>query len=209
MTNPLRPLADHFDDLEQQGTATRMGMWVFIASEILLFGALFAVYTYYRYMHPAVFHHAAGELKLTLGTVNTALLLLGSVTVALATTMAHAKRTRAVELLLAATALLGVAFMCIKGYEWHHEIGKGMWPDDGFSSRMPADARIFFSLYFVMTGLHLVHMAIAVVAVLVVLVRFLRRTEPLIHPADLEMTGLYWHFVDIVWVFLYPAFYLL
>jgi cytochrome c oxidase subunit III len=209
VTNPLKPLADHFDDLEQQGTATRMGMWVFIASEILLFGALFAAYTYYRYLHPAVFYHAAEELKLTLGTINTALLLLGSTTVALAITFAHAKKPRAVEVLLAATALLGIAFLCIKGFEWHHEISKGLWPDDDFSPRMPPEARMFFSLYFVMTGLHLVHMAIAVVAVVAVLIRFLRRTEPLIHPADLEMTGLYWHFVDIVWVFLYPAFYLL
>lgn len=209
MTSPLRPLADHFDDLEQQGTAARMGMWVFIASEILLFGGLFTAYTYYRYLHPAVFYHAAPELKLWLGTLNTALLLVGSATIALATTAAHAKKPRLVIALLAATAVLGLLFLGIKGYEWHHEIGKGLWPDADFQAAMPPQARVFFSLYFVMTGLHFVHLAIAVGAVVVVMARFIRGTEPLIHPADLEMTGLYWHFVDVVWIFVYPAFYLL
>jgi cytochrome c oxidase subunit 3 len=188
-----------------------LGMWVFLTTEVMLFGVLFTAYFIYRLLYPVVFAEASRLLDLQLGTLNTGLLLTSSLTMALAVNSAKLGSRRAVILFLLITIALGTVFLGIKGAEYLHKFQEGLFPGVAFTypGQNPAQARLFFSLYFIMTGLHAAHMILgllfmAVLAVLTWRGRFNGQVDD-----KIEITGLYWHFVDIVWIFLFPLLYLI
>lgn len=207
------PLAHHFDDLEQQHEAGEMGMWLFLCTEIMFFGGLFLAYTIYRTQDEATFAAASRELDLFWGTVNTVVLLTSSLTMALAAHAAESLQRKTLVLLLAATIVLGSIFLGIKGMEYHHKYEHGLMPLLGlpfeWHGTSPGHAEMFFDLYFLMTGIHALHMVIGLGVLLVLLFNASRGGLLGNFSAPVRVTGLYWHFVDIVWVFLFPLLYLI
>jgi cytochrome c oxidase subunit 3 len=215
MTAPV--LEPQFRDHAQQDFARSLGMWVFLSSELLFFGPLLLGYLYLRMHHPGATGMASRHTDMLLGTVNTAVLLTSSFCMALAGHAAQGGGTegrRRAARLLALTALLGVVFLAIKGYEWRQEFDEHLFPGPGFH---PFDARtpsalygmeLFFLLYFAGTGLHALHLLIGVSACVWLMI-VLRQAPPR-GPGDeaVELVGLYWHFVDVVWIVLYPLLYL-
>lgn len=194
----------------EQDTAdrARMGMWVFLASEVLFFGGLFMAYTYGRSHWPAGFAAGSRETHVVLGTVNTALLLTSSALVALAVTCGQLRAHRLwVPWLLAGGAALGVAFLAIKGVEYRKEWLEQLVPGARFRLRGTPGAELFFVLYFLTTGLHALHLTVGI-GVLTVFVWGTHRARSWALPRRIETAGLYWHFVDVVWIFLYPLLYL-
>ena len=177
--------------------ASLLGMWAFLATELMFFGPLFFGYTHARITQPEAFVAGSHHMHIVLGTLNTAILLTSSFTMALA--VQAAERGQQLRTWLIATALLGAAFLGIKAYEWVTEFGEAAAAAGG-------EARFYF-LYYAMTGLHALHLTIGIGALGWLVAR--ARRFSVIHYAPVELTGLYWHFVDIVWVFLYPMFYLL
>lgn len=204
-------VAEQFDDLAQQRQAASLGMWIFLATEVLFFGALIAGYLVYRVLYPDTFGAASQQLDRIIGGVNTAILLTSSLTMALADHAAEHGAWRRLRLHLGFTAGLGILFLAIKGYEWHHEFVKNLAPIRGqpfvFAEGHPEHAEMFYNLYFSLTGLHALHLLIGVSIVLVLFIASWR-TKALL-TAKIRITGLYWHFVDVVWVFLYPLLYLI
>jgi cytochrome c oxidase subunit 3 len=210
--------AHQFDDLAQQHEAASLGMWVFIATELLFFGGLFVTYAIYRTWYPESFAAASHELDLVLGAINTSVLLISSLTMALAVHGAQIGSRRSQVAFLLVTILLGLTFLGIKGVEYYQKIVEGHVPGAGFhmdlgqgqaDAAQTGHAEIFFSLYFVMTGLHALHMVVGV-GVLLVMVYWARQGKfvPQYY-SPLETSGLYWHFVDIIWIFLFPLLYLI
>ena len=195
-------------DPQDEPEIGKLGMWVFLASEVLFFGGLFLAYLYGRAHWPLGWAAASRHTDVVLGTVNTALLLTSSAVVALAVACEEddARHRGWTVRLLALTAALGTAFLIVKGFEWHAEWDEHLIPGPSFALEVPG-AQEFFVLYFVMTGLHGVHM-IAGIAVLAVLARGRSRQRPWAGARQIEVAALYWHFVDIVWIFLYPLLYL-
>ncbi len=210
---PIEKLVAHqFDDADQQRHASSLGMWLFLATEVLFFGGLFLAYTVYRYSYPEAFHAASSHTLLWVGTLNTAILLASSFTMVLAVHAAEHAHRRTLFWLLIATAALGTGFLLFKAYEYAHEISEGLFPGPQFriEGAAPAQARMFFYLYFVMTGLHALHVTIGIVLLIYFAVRslFVSLTRSTFSTA-IDLLGLYWHFVDIVWVFLFPLIYLI
>lgn len=188
--------------------AGRLGMWIFLASEILFFGGLFVAYLYGRTRWPGGFAAASRHTDVLLGTVNTALLLTSSALVALAVAAEEDVRRRGwTARLLAATAVLGAAFLVLKGVEYRIDWRAHLVPGIGFALQATPGAEEFFALYFVMTGLHAAHM-IAGIAVLSLFAVGRSRRRAWADAAHIEIGALYWHFVDLVWIFLYPLLYL-
>jgi cytochrome c oxidase subunit III len=204
-------LAHHFESLEAQSAATTLGMWVFLVTEVLFFGGLFLTYSVYRLWYPAAFAAASHELDVMLGTINTAVLITSSLTMALAVHAAQTGERKQLMLLLVATMLLGSVFLGIKGFEYHEKFVEHHvpGPDFQFAPEYFRNAQIFFSLYFVMTGLHAVHMIIGLGLMTWMLVWSWNGTITRDYASPIEIAGLYWHFVDIVWIFLFPLLYLL
>jgi len=205
-------LAHHFDSLEQQTEAATLGMWVFLVTEVLFFGGLFVVYIVYRTWYPAEFAAASHTLNITLGTINTAVLITSSLTMALAVHAAQLGQRRLIMLFLIATMALGAVFLGIKGVEYYAKFEEHHVPGPGFRFEEPqfaAHAQIFFSLYFLMTGLHALHMIIGFGIMLFMLGWTWKGSITAEYYAPIEIAGLYWHFVDIVWIFLFPLLYLL
>jgi cytochrome c oxidase subunit 3 len=204
-------LAHHFDTLEEQTETTTLGMWVFLVTEVLFFGGLFMVYTVYRHWYPDAFAAASHELDITLGTINTAVLITSSLTMALAVHAAQLGQRKALMLFLVATMALGGVFLGIKGVEYYHKFVEHHVPGPGFQFEQEyfRHAQIFFSLYFVMTGLHAAHMIIGFGIMLVMFRWAWNGTITKEYYSPIEISGLYWHFVDIVWIFLFPLLYLI
>lgn len=204
-------IAEQFEDVEQQREASSLGMWVFLITEVMFFGGLFLSYTIYRVIYAEAFADASRHLDVTLGTINTAALICSSFTMALAVHSAQTGHRKLLMTYLFATMLIGLVFLGIKLTEWSHEIEKHLVPGHSFIYPGPytQPAKLFFSLYFLMTGIHALHLFIGVCVVTVLLVQSWRgRFSPLYH-TPIEVVGLYWHFVDIVWLFLYPLLYLI
>jgi len=203
--------AHQFDSAEQQHGASQLGMWVFIAQEILFFGGLFVVYTVYRFTYPAAFAQASHHLDVTLGAINTAVLIGSSLTMALAVHAAQLGYRRTQALFLVLTIVLGSVFLGIKTIEYGHKFHEHLVPGPSFlfSGAEARHAQIFFSLYFVMTGLHALHMIIGIVILAVLTVMAWRGSFDRAYYSPVELTGLYWHFVDIIWIFLFPLLYLI
>jgi cytochrome c oxidase subunit III len=204
-------LAHHFDSLAQQSEATTLGMWVFLATEVLFFGGLFMTYIVYRHWYPDAFTAASRELVVWAGTTNTAVLITSSLTMALAVHAAQTGQRRLLMALLTVTMALGCVFLGIKAFEYYTEFVEHHVPGAGFQFEAPyaTHAQLFFSLYFVMTGLHALHMIIGLGIMSVMLWWSYRRIITPEYFAPIEISGLYWHFVDIVWIFLFPLLYLI
>ena len=204
-------LAHHFDSLAQQAEATTLGMWVFLVTEVLFFGGLFATYMIYRSWYPDAFAAASHELDVTLGTINTVVLITSSLTMALAVHAAQLGQRKPLMLFLILTMILGAAFLGIKSVEYYHKFAEHHvpGPDFVFEGAHARQAQIFFSLYFVMTGLHAIHMVIGIGIMLVMLYWAWNGTVTAEYSSPIEISGLYWHFVDIVWIFLFPLLYLI
>jgi cytochrome c oxidase subunit III len=204
-------LAHHFENLGQQKEASTLGMWVFLVTEVLFFGGLFLTYTVYRAWFPEAFAFSSHELDITLGGANTVILITSSLTMALAVHAAQTGNRSTLLLMLVATMLLGTAFLGIKAVEYaekfhaHHVPG----PDFQFEKEYFRPAQIFFSLYFVMTGLHALHMIIGLGIMAWMFVWSWNGTIAREYASPIEISGLYWHFVDIVWIFLFPLLYLI
>ena len=211
--SPAHPaLAHHFDNLDQQQEAASLGMWVFLLTEILFFGALFLVYTVYRTWYPAAFAAASHHLDIPLGSVNTAVLIGSSLTMALAVHAAQLNSRKGIMLFLILTMILGGVFLGIKGLEYSHKFHEHLIPGPAFQFAQPEllrPAQIFFSLYFVMTGLHAAHMIIGMGLMVWMLLWAYNGTLGDGYYSPVEVVGLYWHFVDIVWIFLFPLLYLI
>jgi cytochrome c oxidase subunit 3 len=203
-------LAHHFDDLEQQGESASLGMWVFLVTEILFFGGLFCVYTIYRWKYPGAFTESSLRLDVLLGGVNTGVLIMSSLTMAMAVRSSQLGRKQALILFLILTIILGSVFLGIKGYEYAQKYYEHLIPGPYFQlAHHPREGQIFFSLYFAMTGVHAFHMIVGVGLITWLIVKAAKnRFSPEYH-SPVEMTGLYWHFVDIIWIFLFPLLYLI
>lgn len=205
-------LEGHFEDLGKQKHAVRLGMWIFLASELLFFTALFTLYAYYRTRHPAIFHEAVPHNPILLGTLNTVILIGGSTCIALAVNLLRRGRSRAAAWLTVAAAGVGLAFLVVKAIEYGIHFDEGIYPGGRghFFAEHPEDGwPIFFTLYFAMTGLHAIHVAVGAVLLGWLAWWQLRRKVGPEGAYRLEMGALYWHFVDTVWIFLWPMFYLM
>ena len=204
-------VAHQFDDREQQKDASTLGMWAFLATEILFFGALFMAYIVYRSKYPAAFATASHHMNILLGSINTAVLLGSSLTMALAVRGAQTGKQKASVILLIATMVLGTVFLGIKGIEYYHKYTEHLIPGASFEFDNPnvRAGEIYFILYFMMTGLHALHMIIGVVLVGYIVLRSVQGKFSPAYYNPVEITGLYWHFVDIVWIVLFTLFYLI
>jgi cytochrome c oxidase subunit 3 len=208
-------LQHHFDNLEQQKESATFGMWLFLVTEVLFFGGLFLAYLVYRTKYPEAFVAGSHHLNVKLGVINTGVLIGSSLTMAMAVWAAQVNRRKATVLFLLLTIVLGGVFLGIKYVEYtdkfeHHLVPGRFAPEEGtFHDVNLRHVEIFYSLYFIMTGLHATHMVvgIGVMAVLVVFAWRGKYSSAYYNPV--ECSGLYWHFVDIVWIFLFPLLYLL
>jgi len=205
------PLAHQFDSLEQQVEASTLGMWVFLVTEVLFFGGLFATYMIYRSWYPDAFAAASHELDIVLGTTNTVVLITSSLTMALAVHAEQMGERRPLMIFLVLTIVLGGVFLGIKSFEYYQKFVEHHVPGASFQfeKEYARHAQIFFSLYFMMTGLHALHMIIGIGIMLVMLFLSWRGTITAEYYSPIEISGLYWHFVDIVWIFLFPLLYLI
>jgi cytochrome c oxidase subunit 3 len=204
-------LAHHFDDIEQQREATTLGMWVFLVTEVLFFSGMFMVYSVYRSWYPEAFAAASHELDVVLGTVNTTVLITSSLTMALAVHAAQVNERKKLLFFLAVTMALGLTFLGIKGVEYYHKFVEHHVPGPSFQfeKEYVRQAQLFFSLYFIMTGLHALHMIIGLGIMSWMFWWAWNGTITAEYASPIEISGLYWHFVDIVWIFLFPLLYLI
>jgi cytochrome c oxidase subunit III len=209
-SNLPREPADHFESVERQEHAAHLGMWLFLTSEVLLFGALFALYTGYRLQYPADFAAAVHHNDIAIGTVNTAVLVSSSFTAAWAVHSARLGSKRGVVASLGMTLLLGACFLVLKSLEYRAHFAEGIYPGSYYRlAELPSHgARIFFTLYFFITGLHALHVVagLTALAVLTWLAALGRHTPG--HYTSLELGVLYWHLVDVIWIFVWPLMYL-
>ena len=195
---------EHRDD-----EASKLGIWLFIFTELLFFGGLFITYAVYRHAHPQAFHLAAQQLDVTVGTINTVILLISSMTIAMATTSIQKKDKRTTLILIWITLLLALVFLVNKYFEWSGKIDHGIWPGSPLLEELGRGDTLFFGLYFFMTGLHALHIIIGMVLIAVILVRVQKNRISFDNFQLLENGGLYWHLVDLIWIFLFPLFYLI
>ena len=212
-------LAHQFEDLEQQQDADAMGIWIFLVTEIMFFGGLFAAYAIYRWLYFPAFQGGSHILDIRLGAANTIVLLASSLTMALAVRSAQAGHRRSLLLFLAATVILGGIFLGVKAVEYNqkfveHVVPSLDWAPEGqtLARLTPGGlehAQIYFFFYFAMTGLHALHMIIGVGLLLWLVLRARKGDFNPHYFAPVEVVGLYWHFVDIVWIFLFPLLYLI
>ena len=204
-------VAHHFVDAAQQRDAATLGMWVFLVSELMFFGGLFTGYAYYRSTYDAAFAEASARLDILLGGLNTAVLLGSSLTMALAVRSAQLGESRNTARMLLATSVLGIVFLSVKAFEYAHKFHEHLVPGGTFRFNSPrADqVELFYSFYFVMTGVHALHLVIGIVILLLFAARAARGHFSKGYYAPVETAGLYWHFVDIIWIFLFPLLYLL
>jgi len=201
----------HFDDMEQQFEASHLGMWVFLVTEVMFFGGLFAAYTIYRTLYSAAFADTSRHMDVILGGMNTAVLIGSSLTMALAVHAAQTNARRRLPWFLIGTIALGSVFLVVKAFEYTHKWHEHLVPGLHFQYEGPyaAQAQILFSFYFIMTGMHALHMIIGIGLLTYLIVKARRLAYSSEYFTPVEMVGLYWHFVDIVWIFLFPLLYLI
>ena len=211
--NQGRPshLAHHFADSEQQRESAKLGMWLFLVTEVLLFGGLFVAYAIYRAWNPDMFYNAHKLLDVHLGTLNTVVLISSSITMALAIRSLQIDRQKRAITLLATTLLLAGVFLVVKYFEYSHKIHLGQLPGkfytfEGVEGNNP---HIFFSIYFLTTGLHGIHVLGGIAVIGIMLVKTIRNRFSSAYYTPVELVGLYWHLVDMIWIFLFPLLYLI
>lgn len=184
-------------------------MWIFLFTELFLFGGLFLVYAIFRAKYSAEFHIAAAELNAFIGTMNTVFLLVSSMTAAMALTAIQKGDSRLTIFLLMVTILLAALFMVNKYFEWSHKFEYGIYPGSPVLKNMSHGELLFFGLYYMMTGLHALHVLIGMVLISISVVRVRARSINSERFLMLENSALYWHLVDLIWIFLFPLLYLI
>jgi cytochrome c oxidase subunit 3 len=217
-------LQHHFENMEQQREAGTLGMWVFLVTEIMFFGGMFLAYTLYRYQYPVAFATASNHLDIRLGAINTAVLIISSFTMAMAVYTTQVGKRMASIWCLILTMILGATFLGIKAVEYYekyrdHLIPGRLIPGNPFNPDVHAlhlpvgvpvgNVELFYWIYFAMTGMHALHMIIGLGIMTWLLINTWRHKYSPEYFAPVEVSGLYWHFVDIVWIFLFPLLYLL
>ncbi len=204
-------LREQFDTAEQQKGASTLGMWIFLITEIMFFGGMFLAYTVYRATYPESWALASSSLDAVLGAVNTAVLLCSSFTMVLAVRAAQLGQRKAIIIFLILTLILGGVFLGVKAYEWNNKFQEHHVPGPTFhleGAPSQGQAQLFFSLYFAMTGLHALHMVIGVGLLSVLIYQTQKGKYSAEYMTPIDLAGLYWHFVDIIWIFLFPLLYL-
>jgi cytochrome c oxidase subunit 3 len=215
-----RLLKEQYENLDQQHQAASLGMWVFLATEVMFFGTLFLSVGVYRFLYPKEVEIASQHLNWQIGGINTLVLLLSSLMIVLAVHHAQHGRRKQIVAFLGLTALLGVCFLCFKGLEYYIDYRENLIPGwkfipdewverDGLRPDQVPHVQLFLFLYWVMTGLHALHVTIGIGAVLVIMTMAWRGRFSETYYVPVDVTALYWHFVDIVWIFLLPTLYLL
>lgn len=204
-------LQHHFVDSEQQQESAKLGMWIFLLTEILLFGGLFCFYAIYRSWHPDMFYNAHKALNMTLGATNTVVLITSSLTMALAIRYVQLNKLKIALFNLFATLSLATVFLIIKYFEYAHKFHLGQLPGkyytyEGIAGNNP---HVFFSVYFMMTGLHGIHVLVGMGVISWIAWRTYKGHFSSQYYTPVEMTGLYWHLVDLIWIFLFPLLYLI
>jgi cytochrome c oxidase subunit 3 len=204
-------LQHHFTDSEQQKDSAKLGMWLFLLTEILLFGGLFCAYAIFRAWHPEMFFNAHLALDRVLGTINTVVLITSSLTMALAIRSLQLDKAKQAAIFLATTLLFATVFLVIKYFEYEHKIHLGQLPGKfyTYTGIEGTNPHIFFSIYFTMTGLHGIHILGGMIVIAMMLVNTLRGKYSSEYYTPVELTGLYWHLVDLIWIYLFPLLYLI
>jgi cytochrome c oxidase subunit 3 len=204
-------LRHHFENMEQQSGASSMGMWVFLITEIMFFGGMFMAYLAYRYEYFTAWQEGSQHMDFWIGTINTAVLICSSLTMVMAVLAIQQGRRRLTSIMLSVTICFAIAFLVLKGIEYH-----GHWlahefpgPSFHFAGIDPRHVEMFFVLYFVMTGFHALHVLIGIGLVSTILYMNERGHFSADYHNPVENVGLYWHFVDLVWIYLYPLLYLI
>jgi cytochrome c oxidase subunit 3 len=205
------PLAHHFESLDKQTHAARLGMWLFLATEILLFTVLFAAYALYRFLYPQAFAASSRVIETTYGLVNTVVLISSSFTVAMGLDAASRGNGRRTALLFGVSVLAGFVFLALKYVEYSHHFHEGQLPGQFYTYEgvRETGAPIFWALYFMITGLHGIHVIIGMTVLAVVGVRAYLGAFSAEYHVPVELAGLYWHLVDLIWIFVFPLIYLI
>ncbi|EPC03748.1 hypothetical protein L861_00190 [Litchfieldella anticariensis FP35 = DSM 16096] len=207
------PVAEQFEAMQQQQASNQFGMWLFLATELLLFGGIFASYVVYLFLYPQGFSEASNLLSLPMGMSNTAVLLTSGLTMVLTEHTINAGRRRSALLFLLATLALGLSFLAIKALEWHHEYQEGLMPVLGLafehSGEHAQQVRLFFHFYFSLTGLHVFHMLVGLGLLGTIAVFILQWRDPPRIARQVQITALYWAFVDVLWVVIFTLLYVL
>jgi cytochrome c oxidase subunit 3 len=187
----------------------KLGMWLFLFTELFLFGGLFLVYAVFRAKYSADFHTAAAELDTFIGTLNTVFLLVSSMTVAMSITAVQKNQKKLAVFLLAVTLILAALFMMNKYFEWSHKFEFKLYPGSEVIMNLPRGELLFFGLYYMMTGLHALHVLIGMILLFINIIKIHTGKVSRQHYLHLENSGLYWHLVDLIWIFLFPLLYLI
>jgi cytochrome c oxidase subunit 3 len=205
-------LREQFDTVEQQKDASTLGMWIFLITEIMFFGGMFLAYTIYRSSYPGIFAITSSSLNVYIGAANTIVLLCSSFTMVMAVRAAQLGRQKTIVFNLILTLILGFIFLGVKAYEWNEKFVEHHIPGPGFhfaGIAQQGPAQLFFSLYFAMTGLHALHMVVGVGILTWLIIKTRQGTFTAEYMTPVDVAGLYWHFVDIIWIFLFPLLYLI
>jgi len=216
-------LQHHFYSMEQQLEASTFGMWVFLVTEIMFFGGMFMVYILYRHLYPDAWMHGSNHLDVTLGALNTGVLICSSLTMVLAVRAAQVSSRKGQIVNLILTILFGATFLVVKYFEYAEKFHHNLVPGPHFNAPTaefpagiitdpthdPLHQQLFFSIYFMLTGVHAAHMIVGIGIMLVILAMAIRGKFDASYYTPVEVSGLYWHFVDVVWIFLFPLLYLL
>jgi cytochrome c oxidase subunit 3 len=212
LAQPQPGLRHHFDDSAQQFESSTLGMWVFLVTEVMFFGGMFGGYTVYRNMYRDAFASTSQYMNVAIGAINTGVLIFSSFTMVLAVRSAQLGQKKALIVFLVLTLILGCVFLSLKYVEYHEKWVDHHVPGPGFryaDSRYVHQAQILFFLYFAMTGMHALHMIVGAGLLATLIVMAARNRFSAAWYTPVEMIGLYWHFVDIVWIFLFPLLYLI
>ena len=203
--------AHHFNSIEHEFEAGKLGMWLFLVTEVMLFGGLFVAYFIYQAIYPEMFKEAHHHLDKVMGAVNTVVLLVSSLTMALAIAFVQRDKKDLAKKMLWITLACAATFLVIKYFEYSHKIHDGLLPGKFFTNKtmQAPNAALFFSLYFVMTGLHGLHVVIGMACIGWILWRLSKGDFSSHNYGAVEFTGLYWHIVDLIWIFLFPLLYLI
>jgi cytochrome c oxidase subunit 3 len=211
-------LAHHFDTPVQQFDAAKLGMWAFLAQELLFFSGLFVAYAVYRSWYPEVFAQASAQLDRTMGTANTLVLLVSSLTAALAVRSAQVGKRNQTTAYLIITIACAFIFLIVKYFEYHHKFEAGLLPGKYFhpvaqhlkpGTHLAPEAHVFYSIYFVMTGVHALHIIVGIGVLIWILIRNIRGDFSKEYFTAVDITALYWHLVDLIWIYLFPLLYLI
>ena len=201
----------HFESAEQAYASSKLGLWLFLVTEIMLFGGLFVVYILFRALYPETFSVAHHELNRVMGAINTVVLICSSLTMAMAVDKTKQGQAKMANRYLFITLLCGATFMVVKFFEYKHKFHDGLLPGGFFTNTQLTDphAPLFFSLYFMMTGLHGIHVLVGMGLMIWMVLRNNKKEFGPGYYTPVEMTGLYWHLVDLIWIYLFPLLYLI